>query len=43
MCWMTGGAVEQVGEHDPVGSTVAAQLGAAWWTVMDQVIDRGTP
>src|SRR5687768_11996358 len=22
---------------------IAAQLGVAWWTVMDQVIDRGTP
>jgi transposase len=36
-------AFEQVGEHDAAVSTVAAQLGVAWWTVMDQVIDRGTP
>jgi transposase len=33
-------AFEQVGEHDAAVSTVAAQLGVAWWTVMDQVIDR---
>jgi transposase len=36
-------AFEQVGECDAAVSTVAAQLGVAWWTVMDQVIDRGTP
>jgi transposase len=36
-------AFEQVGEHDAAVSTVAAQLGVAWWTVMDQVIDRGIP
>jgi hypothetical protein len=29
-------AFEQVGEHDAAVSTVAAQLGVAWWTVMDQ-------
>ncbi len=34
--------VEQVGDHDAAVSAVAAQLGVAWWTVMDQVIDRGT-
>ena len=36
-------AFEQVGERDAAVSAVAAQLGVAWWTVMDQVIDRGTP
>ena len=36
-------AFEQVGEVDAAVSTVAAQLGVAWWTVMDQVIDRGSP
>jgi transposase len=35
-------AFEQVGECDAAVSAVAAQLGVAWWTVMDQVIDRGT-
>jgi len=36
-------AFEQVGEHDAAVSVVAEQLGVAWWTVMDQVIGRGTP
>jgi transposase len=36
-------AFEQVGEHDAAVSVVAEQLGVAWWTVMDQVVDRGTP
>jgi transposase len=36
-------AFEQVGERDAAVSWVAEQLGVAWWTVMDQVIDRGTP
>jgi transposase len=36
-------AVEQVGKHDAAVSTVAGGLGVAWWTVMDQVIDRGVP
>src|SRR5687767_1294070 len=36
-------AFEQVGERDAAVSRVAAQLGVAWWTVMDQVIGRGTP
>jgi len=36
-------AFEQVGDHDAAVSTVAGQLGVAWWTVMDQVIDRGAP
>ncbi len=36
-------AFEQVGEQDVAVSRVAVQLGVAWWTVMDQVIDRGTP
>ena len=35
-------AFEQVGERDAAVSRIAAQLGVAWWTVMDQVIDRGT-
>jgi hypothetical protein len=37
------GAFEQVGERDAAVSRVAEQLGVAWWTVMDQVINRGTP
>ena len=36
-------AFEQVGERDAAVSRIAAQLGVAWWTVMDQVLDRGTP
>ena len=36
-------AFEQVGEHDAAVAQVAAGLGVAWWTVMDQVLDRGTP
>jgi transposase len=36
-------AFEQVGEHDAAVSVVAEQLGVAWWTVMGQVVDRGTP
>ena len=36
-------AFEQVGEHDAAVAHVADALGVAWWTVMDQVIDRGTP
>ena len=36
-------AFEQVGEHDAAVAAVAAKLGVAWWTVMDQVLDRGTP
>jgi transposase len=36
-------AFEQVGERDAAVSRIAGQLGVAWWTVMDQVIDRGTP
>jgi transposase len=35
-------AFEQVGAHDGAVSRVAAALGVAWWTVMRQVIDRGT-
>ena len=34
-------AFEQVGEHDAAVARVADTLGVAWWTVMDQVIDRG--
>jgi transposase len=36
-------AFEQVGAADGAVSRVAAVLGVAWWTVMRQVIDRGTP
>jgi len=36
-------AFEQVGCHDAAVAAVAAGLGVAWWTVMDQVIARGTP
>jgi hypothetical protein len=36
-------AFEQVGEQDAAVARVAAELGVAWWTVMDRVIDRGTP
>ena len=36
-------AFEQVGGRDAAVSRVAAQLGVAWWTVMNQVIDRGVP
>ena len=36
-------AFEQVAAADAAVSRVAAVLGVAWWTVMRQVIDRGTP
>ena len=36
-------AFEQVGSADAAVSRTAAGLGVAWWTVMRQVIDRGTP
>ena len=36
-------AFTQVGVADAAVSRVAATLGVAWWTVMRQVIDRGTP
>jgi transposase len=36
-------AFEQVGDRDAAVSRVAGQLGVAWWTVMNQVIDRGAP
>ena len=36
-------AYEQVGAADAAVSRVAGVLGVAWWTVMRQVIDRGTP
>ena len=36
-------AVERVGAHDAAVSRVADGLGVAWWTVMTQVIIRGTP
>ena len=35
-------AYEQVGAADAAVSRVARVLGVAWWTVMRQVIDRGT-
>jgi len=35
-------AFEQVGGQDAAVCRTARQLGVAWWTVMDQVIDRGT-
>jgi transposase len=36
-------AFEQVATGDGVVSRTAAVLGVAWWTIMRQVIDRGTP
>ena len=36
-------AFEQVSAADAAVSRTAATLGVAWWTVMRQVIDRGTP
>jgi transposase len=36
-------AFEQVGRWDAAVARTAEQLGVAWWTVMNQVIDRGTP
>jgi hypothetical protein len=36
-------AFEQVGAADAAVSRVARVLGVAWWTVMRQVIDQGTP
>jgi transposase len=36
-------AFEQVGRADAAVSRTALALGVAWWTVMAQVIDRGTP
>jgi transposase len=36
-------AFEQVGHHDRAVSSVAAQLGVSWHTIMTQVLDRGTP
>ena len=36
-------AFEQVGRHDAAVARTARTLGVAWWTVMRQVIDRGTP
>ncbi|MFL6296900.1 MAG: helix-turn-helix domain-containing protein [Actinomycetes bacterium] len=35
-------AFEEVGERDAAVARVAEQLGVAWWTVMVQVIERGT-
>jgi transposase len=36
-------AFDQVGRHDAAVSRTAGQLGVAWWTVMRQVIEPGTP
>lgn len=36
-------AFEQVGSRDAAVSRTAAALGVSWWTVMNQVIDRGLP
>ena len=36
-------AFTQVGEHDAAVSATARRLGVAWWTVMTQVLVRGTP
>jgi hypothetical protein len=38
-----GWAFEQVGRADAAVSSTARALVVAWWTVMRQVIDRGTP
>jgi transposase len=35
-------AFEQVGRHDAAVARTATTLGVAWWTVMRQIIDRGT-
>jgi transposase len=36
-------AFEQVGDHDATVSAVGRWARGAWWTVMDQAIERGTP
>jgi transposase len=36
-------AFEQVAMADAAVSRIATGLGVAWWTIMRQVIDRGTP
>src|SRR6476660_1598927 len=36
-------AFEQVAGSDAALSRIATGLGVAWWTIMRQVIDRGTP
>ena len=36
-------AFEQVAARDAVVSAVAAQLGVAWWTIMNLTIEAGTP
>ncbi len=36
-------ACRQVGEEARAVSTVAAELGVCWWTVMNAVIEHGTP
>jgi transposase len=36
-------ACRQVGEHARPVSTVADELGVCWWTVMNAVVEHGTP
>ena len=36
-------AFDQVGRCDAAVSRVAAQLGVAWWTIMNLTIERGSP
>jgi hypothetical protein len=36
-------AFEQVATADAAVARVAIGLGVAWWTIMRQVLDRGTP
>lgn len=36
-------ACEQVGRHDAAVRQVADEFGVAWWTIMNQVIERGQP
>jgi transposase len=36
-------ACRQVGEHARAVSSVATELGVCWWTVMNAVIEHGTP
>ncbi|MGH3672955.1 MAG: ISL3 family transposase [Pseudonocardiaceae bacterium] len=39
----SGLGLEQVGARDAAVSAVAAQLGVAWWTIMNLTIEQGTP
>lgn len=36
-------AFEQAGRCDVAVSRVAAELGVAWWTIMNLTLERGTP